>query len=94
MTHEPLYDAVVRLGIDHDHREGDLYLPDSRAVRALLADYGIAVNSHTATRFRDNVTGGMWIDVPFMYRPFWTQTRISRRRTANSADHTGGPAAL
>lgn len=68
---ESLYAAVVRLGIEHDHHESDLYLPATAQVRGLLKAYGIDPFSTQASQFRNQVTGTIWFDVAFMYAPFW-----------------------
>lgn len=64
---ESLYDAVVRLGIEHDNHESDLYLPVNEQTQALLRHFKIT----TAKPFRHAVTGVLWYDVPFMFAPFW-----------------------
>jgi len=68
---ESLYAAVLRLGIEHDHHESDLYLPATPQVQAVLKAYGIEPYSKTCAPFRHQVTGASWFDVPFMYAPWW-----------------------
>jgi len=66
MNKETLYQAVIRLGIPHDHHESDLYLPYTEEVRQLLQTHGL-----TGQPFKHSTEGTIWIDVPFMYAPFW-----------------------
>ncbi len=68
---ERVYDAVVRLAIPHANHESDLYLPNTRQVQAILRAHGVRINGHTASYFRNQVDGGIWIDLPFAYLPYW-----------------------
>lgn len=67
-----LYDAVIELGIEHDNHESDLYIPDNELTRELVAAFG-----HGSEKFRSNVDGKPWLDVPFQFVPFW-QKREAR----------------
>jgi len=78
-TDESLYAAVVRLGIEHDSHESDLYLPATDQVRELLTLYGIDPFSPSASQFRHQVTGAIWFDVCFRYDPWWA-ARAARKR--------------
>lgn len=64
-----LFDAIKSEGIPHDSHESDLYLPDTPQVRSILDKFPLQKSN--ATRFRNEVQGGTWIDVPFAYQPFW-----------------------
>ena len=74
-----IYDQAVAAKLEMDHHESDLYLKDTRKaweiIRAWEKDKGYSCG---ATRFQSD---GPWIDVPFMYEPFW-----------KSKEHTGGRA--
>lgn len=68
---ERVYDAVKRLGIPHSSHYSDLYLPNTRQVHEILKAHGVKINGHTASYFRNQVDGGIWIDLPFAYLPYW-----------------------
>jgi len=75
---ESLYQAVIRLGIDHDHHESDLYLPATAQVCTLLKTYKIEPYTPAAPSFRHAVHGTRWLDVPFKYDPWWEARRAQR----------------
>jgi hypothetical protein len=69
MNTPSLYETILAAGIQHASHESDLYLPDTVEVRAILD--GFPLEKRNATRFRNQVEGGTWIDVPFAFLPFW-----------------------
>lgn len=68
-----LYKDVVRAGIPIDHHESDLYVLDTPQARSLIAKHGLRGKS-----FKSQIDGLRWLDVPFMYEPFWEKKQ--RRR--------------
>ncbi len=61
-----LFETLVAIGAEVDHHESDLYVrATSAAVEAVKAS-GL---SHSF--FRSAQDGGIWIEVPFAYAPFW-----------------------
>ena len=68
---ETLYQAIVRLGIDHDHHESDLYLPKTSQVDELLLKYPDA----NPSRFTCCITRELWYDIPFAYDPAWERKK-------------------
>ena len=70
-----LYDEVAKRGITHEHHYSDLYLPATEEVRMLLLHYGHHKRGDRSTPspFRHQVEGGIWIDVPFAYAPYWRE---------------------
>lgn len=63
-----LYTEVVNRGIPHANHFSDLYLPDTAEVRRLLRECG-----SQGTPFVNRVEGGIWLDVPFAYLPYWEE---------------------
>jgi hypothetical protein len=61
-----LYDSCVAAGLEMDHHESDLYLYDCPEAREILGQY-----NQKFEEFIDNIDGEDWLDVPFMYQPFW-----------------------
>lgn len=61
-----LYTDLIEAGQPVANHYSDLYCPVNNTTRALI-------NKHkaTATIFRNQVEGGLWFDVPFMFDPFW-----------------------
>lgn len=66
MDEKSLYDECVEAGFDLDNHESDLYIKDCQAARTLLNQRG-----QKFERFLSAVDGSMWLDVPFVYQPFW-----------------------
>lgn len=64
-----LYADILAAGIPHTSHETDLYIPDTPEARAILARYPL--EQRNAKRFKNQVEGGVWIDVPFSYLPAW-----------------------
>jgi hypothetical protein len=61
-----LYDAATAAGIPTDHHESDLYLLATPEARALVKARGL-----TCSTFRHNGDGRLWLEVNFMYAPWW-----------------------
>ena len=78
MNNKELYEAVVKLGIEIDHHESDLYLPVTPETTALVNTY-VSTNSKKrlvdprgyAVRLFAASDGKTWYDIPFAYIPFW-----------------------
>jgi hypothetical protein len=67
-----LYEALKWAGVSLDHHESDLYVESTPTARALLSLY--VRNGWLASKgepFVSRIDGKFWIDVPFMYEPFW-----------------------
>lgn len=69
-----LYTEILKRGIPHASHESDLYIPVTAETRELLKASGL-----DAGIFRNQVEGGFWFDVPFMFDPWWDA------RTGNGA---------
>lgn len=66
-----LYEEVVALKIPHSSHYSDLYLPRTKQVIDLLKKHGVTM----ATAFKNQVEGGLWMDVPFLFTPFWDRKK-------------------
>ena len=62
-----IYTDCIEAGIEVANHASDLYVPDTPEVRAILKKH----NSKNHSTFRDNITGNIWLDVPFCYDPYW-----------------------
>lgn len=71
-----LYTEIKAAGIECASHESDLYLPDTEQVRAILDKYPLS--KANATRFKNQINGQIWIDVPFAYLPFWERRTVKR----------------
>lgn len=69
MKTESLFNAVKRAGLEYASHETDLYLPDTQTVRDILAAF--PTHKANATRFFNQITKTIWLDVPFAYDPAW-----------------------
>ena len=61
-----LYAALVAAGCEIDNHESDLYVQDTTFARDVLATFHV-----NASRFRSQVDGKMWLDIPFAFQPWW-----------------------
>ena len=63
-----LYDAGCKL----DHHESDLYVLSTPESCAIIAKHEKAHGVHLAKQwFRSDQDGKLWIDLAFMFEPFW-----------------------
>lgn len=63
-----VYDALVDAGCLMDHHESDLYVPVTPESSAVMR---LVVPPTTFSRFRSDIDGSYWYEVPFGYKPFW-----------------------
>jgi hypothetical protein len=61
-----LYDELKELGAELDSHESDLYVKSSPEVDDFLNEWDLSMS-----RFRSQVDGCWWWDLPFMYEPWW-----------------------
>ena len=66
------YEAAIDAGLETDNHESDLYIKDSEAARVIIAGHEFSSN---VTRFRSQIDGCIWFDVPFAYDPWWEARR-------------------
>lgn len=62
-----IYTEMLQAGIETDHYESDLYVPDCPESRAILANHGKSVDGWNVTRFKNNIDGDWWLDIAFSY---------------------------
>lgn len=65
----PLMSALMDAGIEIDHHESDLYFPVTEESTAILENYPQQFKN--STKFKDNISGDTWYDVPFSYTPYF-----------------------
>jgi len=63
-----IYEQAKAAGLEMDHHETDLYLKDCEQARKLIADFEFKQN---VTRFKSQIDGSLWYDIPFSYDPAW-----------------------
>ncbi len=68
-----LFEEIVSRGIPYANHESDLYIPATDETRALVKQ----CRHSTPSAFVNEVEGGLWLDVPFAYDPWW-QRRVQR----------------
>ena len=61
-----LYETLKAAGCEIDSHKSDLYVRDTPKALEILKEYGREKDS----RFRSQLDGSIWIDVPFHYDPF------------------------
>jgi hypothetical protein len=62
-----LFEEVVSLKIPYSNHCSDLYIPRTEQTIGLLKKHGIG----TAQTFKNQVEGGLWLDVAFQFDPAW-----------------------
>ena len=62
-----LYTDLIEAGQPVSNRHSDLYCPVNEVTRSLLKKHGVTM----ASTFINQVEGGAWFDVPFMFDPYW-----------------------
>lgn len=72
-----LYQRILSAGIQHDHHESDLYVPDTPEVRRIIDE----TKHHTQRVFPSFINhihpgkGEVWLDIPFAYDPWWEERK-------------------
>ena len=69
-----IYQRILAAGIEHDHHESDLYVPDTPEVRRIIEECRHHTQQVHAIAFINNLSPGKgdpWLDIPFAYDPWW-----------------------
>ena len=66
-TRDTLYQRLVDIGAELDHRESDLYVLYTAETLDLVRSSGLDFAT-----FVSQIDNRTWIEVPFAYIPFWT----------------------
>ena len=74
MSDQTVYDALKEAGCKLDHHESDLYVEDTAKAREIIARFDLK-----ATPFRNKVDQAIWLELPFMYQPFWDKKATVHR---------------
>lgn len=74
LTAETLFQKVVAAGLEFDSHESDLYIKNSTAAHTILEEFPL--NKKNTRTFQSKVDGGLWLDVPFAYEPFWIKRKM------------------
>ena len=74
-TYNTPYQFAIEIGADIANHESDLYVKctpkfDAFVEEAKTRRVPWALN---ATKFRSNINGAMYLDIPFCFTPFWTE---------------------
>ena len=62
-----IYNECKRAGIPTDNHYSDLYIPFTPMTEALVRESNIK----GITVFTNQVKGGLWYDIPFMFTPYF-----------------------
>lgn len=82
MKKKSLYDRVVELGCEIDHHGADLYVRRTPEAYQLIRDFEAEGGITNKTYFHSTIDASTWIDLPFLYDPYWE----SKRRAADESD--------
>lgn len=61
-----VYEALKQADCKMDNHESDLYVEDTQTARDIIARFDLSFRP-----FKSNADGKNWLEVPFMYQPFW-----------------------
>jgi hypothetical protein len=75
MQQPTFFKAIVKAGIQYGNHCSDLYVPDTKETRAILAQFPEIM---MCTRFTHNEYKTTWIDVPFAYDPYWELRNVQQ----------------
>jgi len=67
-----LYERLKNAGADIDNHYSDLYVKKTPKVDNIIKQAkkdGLVFD--TGSYFRNNIDNELWIDIPFMYDPYW-----------------------
>ena len=67
-----IYEAIKNEGVEYDTHESDLYIQDTPKNWELLAEYHSEFIGNV-TRFRNQRTGNIWLDIPFCNDEWWAK---------------------
>jgi hypothetical protein len=63
-----IYTELKTAGVSVSSHESDLYAKVTPESEALIARYQFKIN---VKRFRSQIDGTPWFDIPFAYDPYW-----------------------
>ena len=66
-----LYTDLLAAGCKIDHHETDLYVEASPRALEVIRAHGKRVDGWNAQRFKSQIDGSSWLDIPFAYDPAW-----------------------
>ena len=74
-----LYERAKAAELEMDNHESDLYLKDTPEARRIVGEWQAATGiDGSITYFRCD--GAQWIDIPFMFDPFWPKGSSAKYR--------------
>jgi hypothetical protein len=76
---DQLYDRLVAAGCEVDNHESDLYVRDTPEARRVIEGFEVQFYNDGLTQYRfiHQVTGEPWLDLPFMYSPWWRKRGLA-----------------
>ena len=74
-----LYERLKNAGCEISNYYSDLYVKDTPKARAIISDYKHDAGIHKPddvpdawiSRFKSNIDGRYWLDIPMMFDPYW-----------------------
>ena len=66
------YEKAIEAELEIDNHASDLYIKDTTAARVIVGGHEFA---STVTRFRSQIDGCIWFDVPFAFDPWWNERK-------------------
>ena len=80
-----LYEKAKAAGIEMDNHESDLYLKDTPEARRIIKEWQKESGlDGCITYFHSETDKAQWIDIPFMFDPFWPKGSGAKYRHAST----------
>ncbi len=75
-TKPNLYERMKMANVLIDSHYSDLYVEDCALTRSIMKEYpAISYNA-----FHNQVTGTIWLDIPFCFSPYWENLNKGARK--------------
>lgn len=69
-----LYERLIAAGCEVSSHRSDLYVRRCEDVLSVINAYMKETGEKiTFSTFKNNIDGGMWLDIPFSFDPYWAK---------------------
>lgn len=79
-----IYQQLKRAGVKLDHHESDLYAKVTPTSQRIVNSYRF---KSQVKKFRSQIDGKLWFDIPFAYTPFWNKDRGKKDKRKSTLDY-------
>lgn len=68
-----LYQQLVEAGVEISNHYSDMYVKATPESTSIINKFRSDGNLFSSVRFKNNIDGTMWYDIPFLYDPYWEE---------------------